>query len=357
VHLLAWSLVKGEACAGEFATLFEGQVEFTQYQLTGQPIVDHFVFRAEVDDCKWRIRTAEAREGLTNNLGGYFSSGFDGTNLYSFSSLGKGPVGTKSTADNPIVKSGRIFTKDFAPYDQSRSSLVWIALASGCYLQEQSYARCKPIWATAPGVCSVERGFLTSEIKRIEGSFLPEEIIFHIKDDAFVDFAEAPPGEKLQYPPPFDKGFVKARYRVEAVDHSGVPVYPKTYTLEVFNPRDGASNTNDLQLAWQVRGEISNMQRLTARIDFRPEIMGSVRIQDYRDQTNGGVIEYVSNGWEPTNSVHRTKSLDVGKTQGQQESMRKTARITGLAIFVASGIGLIITVRRYSKTLPEDGNK
>lgn len=87
---------------------FQGSLQFVQRPLEGDPVVEHLRFRAEVGECRWRIRTAQTDFDLTSPTGAYYSYAYDGVDLYRLCSLGPGPVSGKSDLGDPIQKTGMI---------------------------------------------------------------------------------------------------------------------------------------------------------------------------------------------------------------------------------------------------------
>ena len=282
------------------AVRIQGNIEFDQLPPDRSPLKENRFFCVEIADCNWRIKIASTLSGLTNDTLGQYSYAFDGAKQYRLSSLDVSGVAGVNPSQT-LTRTAFIADGSFLPFDASEASFLWIAFASDCYLKSRNYKTCEPVWAVPAASADDNREFLTTQITQLEtGSIFPGEIFF------FCDGSTMLPGPgsvRVHYPKPFDAGFKKAHYKVDSIRSFHGSVYPQDFTLEVYNTKNGALTTNDLYTMWQVKGHVSEIDRVDLKTGFRPDLAGTTRIIDLRYSTKGlPAFEYLADTWkEDTN--------------------------------------------------------
>jgi hypothetical protein len=330
-------LVAGNICLGAAEPMqFRGSMDFTQSPPTGDPNVQHLFFRAEISDRRWRIRTAKLEQDLDGTMGAYFSDYFDGTNQWVFYSLGQ------DLASHSVAKHGGIKKGEFPMFAPSRSTFVWIALASKNYLRSENYARCRPLWTTSLRSFTDDRGYLQTRMELLPNSGLPKDIRFTSDGHAFPDIPNPTKDtENIRYPPPFDKGFLHARYITEAVTNVNGFYYPTEFELEVFNPKPDAKSTSDLYAVWDVRGTVSEIKELDSVPDLRPEMSDLMELVDYRTASDDvPPIHLLTGSWDnnprdPNRRMLGNYTVPVRKNVSHQTGIRNVLVILMLLLVIA----------------------
>ena len=324
------------------AIVAEGTYNFKQSPLGGDELVADGWFRAEVSGCRWRITTAAARSDLTNTGAAYCCYSFDGESLYRLTSLGAGIMDGPSSK-RVIRKTGIVSDGNFPVFDPSGVTFIWAAFASGCYLRENGLRRSRPIWAaSAPSFVS-DRGYLRTEVSGLEGERgLPARIAFFLDGDAFIDAAN-PGDEVIKYPPPYDRGFLKAQYRVTEQIRSGRDLFPQAFTLEVFNPLPTGKSSNELHKVWRLTGRVRDLRRTEPPRDWRPAIVELVSIVDLRFSREGvPSLEYASTGWRARTDADLRLSLSRAKEfKAKEEKRHDSVRKVVLAVLTLSAAALL----------------
>jgi hypothetical protein len=316
-----------------------GSLEFTQMELSGKAVVENGFFRTEMDGCRWRIRTALREPDLTNNSGFYASCGYDGRVMYTLSSLGPGLEGIAANPSHPIQKTATIDYKEFPVFDNSKVTFVWLAFASGCYLEKNHFSKSRPVWAASRIVFSDPQGFLQTRCEFLDQlRRFPRSIDFLCDGNAFIDLAE-PPSTPIRYPAPFDKGFLKAKYEVTATATYDGSTVPMEFTLVVYNPLPNGNTTNDLFPAWHITGRVSSIKRMEEALDVRPETAGVMVVRDLRYSSNAPVVfEYVTSSWRSDSDQDVRKQLasfkKATKVYVQNDAVRRWIVISVLMLAI-----------------------
>jgi hypothetical protein len=214
---------------------------------------------------------------------------------YSLTSLGVQP--------DTVTRSAVISTNTFVAFDLSKVSLLWLGLASHCHLQQHGGNRLAPIWILAPQVVESDKARLDIKLTPMaKGSPFPRSIEFF--DGKMLPVGTDKGLEWIDYPIPYNQGFLRAHYEVTAeAPFAGRP-FPKEFSLTVYDiPLDAYDPkqtrlTKDLFVGWSFQGAVNRIEGLSSPGDLRPQIAGAMGVIDLRQSDKDTpVFEYVTSNW------------------------------------------------------------
>lgn len=335
-------------CEGsQFGVQIEGGFQFTQLQSSGLPLLETKLFRAEIAGCNWRIRTADTLAELTNTVGKYCSYAFDGEAMYRLTSLDSSAATSELGTNKPVLKNGVITLGDFIPFDHSRSTFVWLALASHCYLERNQLARSKPAWAGPLEMFTDNSFYLPVKVVMLEpGSSFAKNILFFSEGQTLVGG-----GQKVGFRPPYDKGFKKAEYSVLETTVFEGKAFPKIFEFTVYNTRESAASSNDLDEAWIVRGHISQIRQLAVATSLLPETSGKMKLVDARVSSKGQTaFGIITDGWAQNDPGFKAQTLYLRSLEKENRKTGERVRM-GVRLFLCLSVAgaLAIALRSFSR--------
>jgi hypothetical protein len=245
-------------------------------------------FRAEVAGCKWAITSksipdnGHAEETMCDGIYTY-------NTILALSSPG-------NSASYPST-SGAV-KKDVLPFNSGkRMECVWLALASGCYLDTEKPGMFSPAWLDVDHTQPSLRGErFPAQIRRMSGApQLPMSI--DCQNDGFM--YDRGGEKKFALRPPFAQGFLCFRYSVQEVTNFDDLELPAHSTFEFFQPRANAKVKTDLRETMRVELRLREVRTLVARTNWRPLLDGNTRIKDFRfvtERANAGMVTYEVSG-------------------------------------------------------------
>jgi hypothetical protein len=289
IRNLSWAILIGwlsiiRVCAYEYEA--DGMLEGETHSARGDVVKEEPVsFKIYVRDCQWLIHITQQ-----NDSSKYREIGFDGHTMYYSAMLDEKVVANMNP--KPALWTGGL-SLEAVPFNgvQPNIPVIWLALASSCYLDDAKDHLIPPYSTDAV------RGSLPALVSRMNDLLkLPQAITFF--DDGFSRKYGVP----RQRPPPFDKGFTNAIYTVNTFTNIGGYNLPREFTLEVFLPA-----SSNVVLFTKYNGIVDNVKSECSLTHFTPEPGGVGFVNDFRFISVGATRKtgfyYDTNRWLSMNEV------------------------------------------------------
>jgi hypothetical protein len=210
-------------------------------------------FDIAVDGCRWTISTELLGSASIKKI----LDQYDGTNLYSFANFSPGGQNDSASIVEEIeVPCMR--TSTGAPQ-------VWLAYASACYFRGLTNNFAIPVYAPDEGTL------------RASGHKVPVKVLWSEKypdvieaidyfSDGTVYYVSGGQFKKSRFPPPYDNGYLRAKFRTISITNTQGLFVPHSFVYDEYRPSLKAGNTsNDVRLVLSVRGVIDTLHARSAQ--------------------------------------------------------------------------------------------
>jgi hypothetical protein len=260
----------------------EGTLEVQNYRQGN--LIKHlrYDFAFAVQGPRWyfRIDDYNVKDSRGNPLIHRNESGSEGNEIYMLavsSSSARAPIVGKLTN----IVQGAVSLGQVPLYDGDRR-LLWIAFASGGYLAREK----KPKWGLPWPLPNnyPDDYFQMDFVRHKTPPGLPDEMTYRSPGYFFgASSAKGVVPKRVDYPAPFNHGFVAAQYRVTGITNIGELELPLGFEMTRFAPRLERTNSQEFipVQVWVAR--VSKVEGLR-RMGFLPVITqeGEVEVLDYR---------------------------------------------------------------------------
>lgn len=181
----------------------------------------------------------------------------------------------------------------------------------------------------------------------------------------FLQFQDGKQPDRLDFPPPFDRGFVEFEYRATALTNLGEWVVPLAFEAEFFTIALGAGTNGVRYMPNRRRGMVTRI-RAAASEQWQPDIAEAANVYDYRFTNRAGrLLTYVETNqarWIERDDPHLRQTVQAklpmpvyGRKAEAVERRRGVGRAgvvaaisTPTLVFVAWA--LFVKVRTRNKT-------
>lgn len=281
------ALFSWNSCQG--VTLkFEGELERC-FRSEGTPKV--FLFEGATSESKWILKIYE--EGRKQQFG-HYEYGFDETNQFTLEYVNQEPFHIAVAKPRYIFINGDVRPRTIPYNSYTHLHVYWLAFRCCVYANER-----------VPQLPSkfVYHGLeLSNSIKTVyvyavsnANEVVIDEILFLNPGLYYTS-----KGLGVPYPPPYDKGFVDARFKVLERQKIASLVIPTLFEWRIYEPRSGGSSSNDLDVVYWVRGKVTKLLAVEEDFSAVPEAPNNLEmvVTDYRIQEQSGVSGawYISRG-------------------------------------------------------------
>jgi hypothetical protein len=262
------------------------------------------LFTINIRDCNWLLRFVRDEGTNAANARDYEEVSFDGTNVYYVCNMTTKIERQRSIGDKldaPNVALGRAYKGQlFHLRVADEVGPIWLAYASGCYLQSRTNQFIEP--AMVFDGSGVTYGPPKHAELRAQWTLSDSSPRFPVWLAYFSDgYMELPSG-RVRRPKPYDAGFTNAVYCVEAFTNANGLQIPLASSLKIFKMKPNATASTDLYLFAEYQMNVSNIAHSIDVVRFQPEIPGITVVHDERF---GRQAYYATNKW-PTVEELRT---------------------------------------------------
>lgn len=272
--LIGFSVARVEAYEYEV----EGTLQVNRPFVKGVSSKAPHSFKVYVRDCQWLIHLSTEGE-----MSKYLEAAFDGQTMYKSGLLDEEiirklrPIGTDTNsisaqAPPKLDMWGGSVSSEMVPAfgHNPEIPVIWLALASSCYLRTADDRLIPPYSA------DIVRIPLHANLIRSSGYMgLPERIVF--MDGGF----DSRFGQLKRRSPPYDEGFTNAIYSVEGVVAIGSKSLPGTFHLSTFRPAPSKGN-KAIELDSRYDGTVVRATPACSLTSFAPRILSEGRVADAR---------------------------------------------------------------------------
>ncbi len=256
-------------------------------------------FIVERNNDQWKIRTVNDDQGSAlDSFFAFEESGYDGTNVFYLEQHDKQKL--KATVDPKVLQSdrfalgvGRVVTANAPRMEPTLIYPIWLAYASLPYFSSLTNGK-----AVSP--LFVQDG-LMPEIQfpakwNLENSFFISDINWFCEGGYAVTGSYGKP-EFKKFPPPYDNGFLQARFQVTTWTNFDGMSLPKDFTMVQYDPAGVADGVTNFNVAYIITGTLETIQKLDA-FSPAPELTTRTIIHDFRYKFGDQTISYqTTNSW------------------------------------------------------------
>lgn len=191
--------------AGSAGFTADGIIEYKS-TLIGSPEVRKLTFRVEVLGCKWLMRTITDSNASPVVI---YEKGFDGTNLYNLS--------TRIVVTNNTVREqffGLIESNPVPEEGASFMGVIWLALASKCYLEECSGRnKIQPFWGQDDYRLRYERFEMKATWEYLDANKVAPKTVIYFNDGKYRVRADDGKGrDEFDAPSPYNSGYTRSGF-------------------------------------------------------------------------------------------------------------------------------------------------
>jgi hypothetical protein len=189
------------------------------------------------------------------------------------------------------------------PYTQ----ILWLAFASGHFFGSITT---NPFTMDSPILNTIDK-----DPNRVMGVFLNQGEIKLPKEMAFIDLGyNVVGGGKFTRPAPYNHGFRAASYSVTDTIETNSLLFPKEFVFALFSPKDGGTDTNDLDTYMVYHCVVTNFVFGGKADNFIPEfpvLAGgkSVSVKDTRASIQP--YTYDAHSWPTVESITDTPEFQT----------------------------------------------
>ena len=326
-------------------------------------------FNVAVDGCRWLIKTWDPASTLTNGIA-YNEVGFDGTNIYSVTAFDTNHIVTLSVRDpagggaslqvpSSLSKSVNNATAVVLPGAfpiPTKVDLfvvpVWLAFASGCYLENATNSSLQPPYAMGPFI-DAAKYFVKAEWSWLaaESSFPGRVTYFH---DGTLYGTRGP----MPQAPPYDRGYTGAVYEVVSSTSIGASQVPREFTLTSLSPAPAGKTSTDLRVNSIFVGIAERVSTSSASGVSIPALPGKTYVRDRRvnDSDKSGHLYLASNRVWLSEEQARKQARNL---HGQATAPPKHGSrvIVASVLLVMTLIFVLVTVRSLKQRASPDNTK
>jgi len=300
-------------------------------------------FEFEIDKCNWIIRLLNFP---TNNFIQSQIGFFDGKTLGFITYLNTNFISKTTSTEPKTTKKAEnigdviLEEKTVPPEDEFALLAVWLAFASKCYFSENTNSF-PYVFGNGNGQLRDIVKYSLKVIKETAPPFLPKEIEF-FSDGIDLPITGTSLDERLQ--PPFDKGFLLARFKSEGFNEFQGHSIPKTFSLDIYLPKSTALHSNEVEVAYSVQADLASFEiAKSTSYENPPRLLGKVYVQDRRFSSATPKVPYVF--YFSTNKVAETSNtnlLNVYKEHAESLRAKNTQTLTASGKFPKILILLIV---------------
>jgi hypothetical protein len=319
------------------SVVFQGYLIYTNDYMTGHE-TKTFEFTFQRKECNWLIESGTQSRRL-----GYTESGFDGTNLYTFTYWNSESAEEMRLKTNQVYfATGQVKPALIPDFDGACSRQIWFAL--------MPYS-CGPMIDLRP--CDLVTGpKVITNCNRIlfpafyeTGSYVTNAVIWSQGNDVLDD------GTVVPLAPPLDKGFTNLIFRSAMADWSDAGLEaPEHFEYHVFGPM-GKTAT----LLWSLYGTVTNVS-LVGEFNPLPKIIDHTHIVDIRARNlaDGQIVHYIAtNRWLQPGDPEFQNLIHIGAQEISLSKRRLLVRLLCLGFAAGSGLLLIyVAIKSRKVTTP-----
>jgi hypothetical protein len=312
--------------------VFQGCLIYTNHLVPSHD-TKRFEFSFERSGCTWRIKSGSELRRI-----GYMESGFDGTNIYSFTYWNTEPVEQVRAKSNLSY----FVTGEIRPHLVPDSDLVW---SRHIWFALMPYS-CPPM-VTLQACDLVTGAKVITNCNRIMfpsfyrlGSYVTNAVVWSEGNDVLDD------GTVVALAPPFDKGFTNLTFASSVVEWpvSNIEA-PRAFEYHVFGPI-GKEPTP----LWSLYGRVTNVL-IESEFNPLPEIVDKTYVIDSRSAYLGAkkIIHYIATDrWLQPGDLEFKKLIDSGISAAGVSRRRVLVRCLVLA-FAAGGLVAVFSILVYRR--------
>ena len=230
-------------------------------------------------------------------------------------------LASKGYTKPQATANGAIYSKTIPCPVSNFSQLVWLAFISGSYANGNETKELPLMWITPDR--SIDYKPFTKWSFNEESPWLTEKIIFRNDGKAPVNS-----GIIEVFPPPYDKGFMDAKYNLNQTTNINGVTFPLSFAIDVFRRnRQNPKNANDLDLRFSLSGKVEKISLKTDLDSFQPNLTGLVTdIRDHRFALNTRTGYNISSGYEQPLMY----TIRKGETWKTMRELKKTSEYKAL---------------------------
>lgn len=286
-----------------------------------------YEFCARVAENRWSIRVEPVLRQPSPAGISYYEDAFDGTFSYHYVQF------LSDSSSKAVNTSQGIIDTNCLPCEGSPfAPIIWLAYCSSDYFQRASRSEIRQIFDTG-----VETALFNIGPRRIVTRLhnkpprLPEAVTFFT--DGLVPALETDRILTTRLPPPFDKGYISAKFTAREFTNCGALWFPRSFSLDSSAPKFGpAATSNDVRVvvAWRGHANYIDPDWHGDEHAFVPHTDGAVSTEDRRVpplEYTGRRVSYLNTNvgkWVPL-----TNRRFIGTYQAlkrNEEALKQTAK-------------------------------
>ena len=316
-------------------------------------------FTANIHDCTWLIRTYFPETNIFDL--DYCETGTDGISVYFLKSYIPS-VTNKVTKHVTRVNGKRVVEERVGAWpkaegvvyrgivpkpDESFCTPIWLALASGCVLNSNLTEVLPQLWPfDDPELLDQDFSLEAQWLMLSNNGNFAEQVVFF--SDGNYRARSLGKSVLLPAPPPYDKGYTNAIYRVESLTNFAGSMYPRDFVLKRLKPKTSGTSTQDLVLWTEYIGRVDRFEETVIPVGL-PDIPSSAAIVDKRFLSQlGQSLVYLSSGkgWlaeeEARNLPNYRMAMVSGFTASKQDKRMSPVTVRAVVLIVLLGVPIVV---------------